>query len=108
MLKGYEERRAALEEQGVSVVAASVDSESKALEVAANLGFPVAWGVSREDGEKIGAWWEPVRNCIQPSEFVLGKNGKVIFSNYSNSPVGRMDPEETLVLIKYLNEQRKK
>ena len=108
MLKGYEERRAALEEQSVSVVAASVDSESKALEVAANLGFPVAWGVSREDGEKIGAWWEPVRNCIQPSEFVLGKNGKVIFSNYSNSPVGRMDPEETLVLIKYLNEQRKK
>ncbi|MDA9902216.1 peroxiredoxin family protein [Gammaproteobacteria bacterium] len=108
MLKGYEERRAALEEQGVSVVAASVDSESKALEVAANLGFPVAWGVSREDGEKIGAWWEPVRNCIQPSEFVLGKNGKVIFSNYSNSPVGRMDPEETLVLIKYLNEQREK
>jgi peroxiredoxin len=108
LLKGYEERRAALEEQGVSVVAASVDSESKALEVAANLGFPVAWGVSREDGEKIGAWWEPVRNCIQPSEFVLGKNGKVIFSNYSNSPVGRMDPEETLVLIKYLNEQRKK
>ena len=108
MLKGYEERRAALEEQGVSVVAASVDSESKALEVAANLGFPVAWGVSREDGEKIGAWWEPVRNCIQPSEFVLGKNGKVIFSNYSNSPVGRMDPEETLVLIKYLNTQRGK
>lgn len=108
MLKGYEERRAALEEQSVSVVAASVDSESKALEVAANLGFPVAWGVSREDGEKIGAWWEPVRNCIQPSEFVLGKNGKVIFSNYSNSPVGRMDPEETLVLIKYLNEQREK
>jgi peroxiredoxin len=108
LLKGYEERRAAFEEQGVSVIAASVDNELKTSEVAANLGFPVAWGVSREDGEKIGAWWEPVRKFIQPSEFVLGKNGKVMFSNYSNSPVGRMDPEETLVLIKYLNEQRKK
>jgi peroxiredoxin len=108
LLKGYEERRAAFEEQGVSVIAASVDNELKTSEVAANLGFPVAWGVSREDGEKIGAWWEPVRKFIQPSEFVLGKNGKVMFSNYSNSPVGRMDPEETLILIKYLNEQRKK
>jgi hypothetical protein len=85
-----------------------VDDEKKTSEVAASLSFQVAWGVSREDGEKIGAWWEPVRNCIQPSEFLLGKTGKVMFSNYSNSPVGRMDPEETLVLIKYLNEQRKK
>ena len=108
LLKGYEERREALKEQGVSVIAASVDDESKTSEVAAELGFPVAWGVSREDGEKIGAWWEPVRNCMQPSEFVLRKNGKVLFSNYSNSPVGRMDPEETLVLIKYLNKKRGK
>ena len=108
LLKGYEERREALKEQGVSVIAASVDDESKTSEVATELGFPVAWGVSREDGEKIGAWWEPVRNCMQPSEFVLRKNGKVLFSNYSNSPVGRMDPEETLVLIKYLNKQRGK
>ena len=108
MLKGYEERREALKEQGVSVIAASVDDESKTSVVATELGFPVAWGVSREDGEKIGAWWEPVRNCMQPSEFVLRKNGKVLFSNYSNSPVGRMDPEETLVLIKYLNKQRGK
>ena len=108
LLKGYEERREALKEQGVSVIAASVDDESKTSEVATELGFPVAWGVSREDGEKIGAWWEPVRNCMQPSEFVLRQNGKVLFSNYSNSPVGRMDPEETLVLIKYLNKQRGK
>ena len=108
LLKGYEERREALRDQGVSVIAASVDDESKTSEVATELGFPVAWGVSREDGEKIGAWWEPVRNCMQPSEFVLRKNGKVLFSNYSNSPVGRMDPEETLVLIKYLNKQRGK
>jgi hypothetical protein len=31
-----------------------------------------------------------------------------MFSTYSNSPVGRMDPEETLNLIKYLNARRAK
>jgi hypothetical protein len=29
-------------------------------------------------------------------------------STYSNSPVGRMDPGETLTLIKFLNAQRAK
>ena len=64
--------------------------------------------MTREDGDRIGAWWETRRDHIQPSEFVLSRSGKVLFSTYSNSPVGRMDPEETLTLIQYLNEQRAK
>jgi peroxiredoxin len=107
-LVGYEERRAAFQEQGVSVIAGTVDDEEKTAEIAANLGFPVAFGMTREDGDRIGAWWETRRHHIQPSEFVLSRSGKVLFSTYSNSPVGRMDPEETLTLIQYLNEQRAK
>ena len=64
--------------------------------------------MTRADGDSIGAWWEERRDHIQPSEFVLSKSGKVMFDTYSNSPVGRMDPEETLTLIKYLNELRAK
>lgn len=56
----------------------------------------------------MGAWWEERRDHIQPSEFVLTGSGKVMMSAYSNSPVGRMDPDETLTLIKFLNEQRAK
>ncbi len=56
----------------------------------------------------MGAWWEERRDHIQPSEFVLGTGGRVMWSTYSNSPVGRMDPEETLTLIKFLNEMRRK
>ena len=56
----------------------------------------------------MGAWWEARRDHIQPSEFVLSKSGRVMFSTYSNSPVGRMDPEETLTLLKFLNAQRAK
>ncbi len=64
--------------------------------------------MTRADGDSVGAWWEERRDHIQPSEFVLSKSGKVMFDTYSNSPVGRMDPEETLTLIKYLNELRAK
>lgn len=74
--------------------------------IVGSVDFPVGWGVSQADAGDIGAWWEPRRDHIQPSEFVLSRSGKVIMSTYSNSPVGRMDPAETLTLVKYLNEQR--
>lgn len=80
-----------------------MDSLEKTQEVAEPLNFPVAYGVNREIGNALGSWWEERRDFIQPSEFVLNRQGKVMFSTYSNSPVGRMDPAETLTLIKYLN-----
>ena len=80
-----------------------MDSQEKTQEVAEPLNFPVAYGVTREIGNALGSWWDERRNFIQPSEFVLNRQGKVMFSTYSNSPVGRMDPAETLTLIKYLN-----
>ncbi len=108
MLSGYEERREAFAELGVSIVAATVDSEEETARVAEPLGFPVGYGVTRAEGDAIGAWWEERRDHIQPSEFVLSRSGKVMMSTYSNSPVGRMDPEETLTLIRFLNEMRAK
>mgnify|MGYP001393950120 FL=1 len=83
-----------------------MDSEADTLKVSEALGFPVAYGVTRQDGELVRAWWDESRNFIQPSEFVLGSNGKVMMSTYSNSPIGRMDPAEALTLIKFLNAQR--
>ena len=67
------------------------------------LNFPVAYGVTRDSGNALGSWWDERRDFIQPSEFVLSPKGKVMFSAYSNAPVGRMDPAETLTLIRYLN-----
>tara|TARA_B100000902_G_scaffold353385_1_gene364788 strand:+ start:119 stop:352 length:234 start_codon:yes stop_codon:yes gene_type:complete len=76
--------------------------------VAQDLEIPIAYGVTRDQGDAMGAWWEERRDFIQPSEFVLSQSGRVMFSTYSNSPVGRMDPEETLTLLKFLNAQRAK
>ncbi|MDA1075473.1 MAG: hypothetical protein O3A63_12035 [Proteobacteria bacterium] len=91
----------------MSIIAGSVDSEEKTLEVAEPLSFPVAYGMTRADGDAIGAWWEERRDHIQPSEFILRGN-RVMTSTYSNSPVGRMDPAETLSLIGFLDAMAKK
>ena len=84
-----------------------MDSLEDTQKVAGPLSFPVAYGVTREIGNALGSWWDERRDFIQPSEFVLNAQGKVMFSAYSNAPVGRMDPEETLTLIKYLNSLRR-
>jgi len=75
--------------------------------VAAELGFPVAYGVTQEQAATIGAWWEPRRHHIQPAEFILKRSGSVISSTYSSSPVGRLDPDATLQLITFLNKNKK-
>ena len=83
-------------------MAASVDSMENAQEVGASLPFPVAHGVTREQGDSMGAWWEEKRDFIPPSEFIVNHKGRVMHSTYSSSPVGRTDPQETLVLLEYL------
>ena len=61
----------------MSIIAGTVDTEEQTLEVSAGLGFPVAYGMTREMGDKIGAWWEERRDHIQPSEFMLRQDGRV-------------------------------
>ena len=70
--------------------------------MAQDLQIPVAYGMTRADGDRIGAWWEERRNHIHPSEFILRQDGRVLSSTYSSSPVGRMDPQETLTVMQYI------
>ena len=79
-----------------------MDAEEKTSEVAAELGFPVAWGITRDMGDQFGAWWEEERQFIQPSEFFITGSGKVLASTYSSSPIGRMDPEDAVTLAKFI------
>ena len=101
-MAGFEKQREVLAELGVSIVAGCVDSEEKTAEVAAELGFPVAWGMTREQGELVGAWWDEGREFIQPSEFFMTGSGKALASTYSSSPVGRMDPEDAVTLARFI------
>ena len=91
---------------GVSILAGTVDTEEQTLDVAKDVGFPVAFGVTRADADTLGAWWEERRDHIQPSEFIITQKGRVLSSNYSSSPVGRMDPAETLSLMRIITTPR--
>ena len=106
LLDAYAERFDAFSQLDTNIVAASHDGRERAEEVGNPLPFPVAHGVTREQGDSFGAWWDEKRDFIQPSEFILNHKGRVMHSTYSSSPVGRTDPQETLVLLGYLNSSR--
>ena len=107
-MAAFEEKKQELAELGVSVFAASVDSEEKTREVAdSGVGFPLGYGVTRELADRIGAWWDERRGFIQPSEFVIDQKGMVLHSTYSASPIGRTDPGDVVSLLGFLAARRK-
>jgi peroxiredoxin len=104
-LAGFEKYQRELEALGVRTVAASVDPVDKAREVAAELSFPVAYGVTRALADRIGAWWEERRGIIQPSEFVVAADGRVRAATYSSGPIGRIDPGDVVKLVTFYDKQ---
>jgi peroxiredoxin len=106
-LAGYEFWKNQLAAAGVRVVAASVDPIDKAREVAGVVSFPVGFGATREIGEQLGAWWEAKRGYIQPAEFIVSPEGKVLASSYSAGPLGRMDAAEVVRMANFLDAQKK-
>ncbi len=107
-MAGYEKAREQFSEAGISIFAAAVDDREKTEEVQKDLGFPVAHGITREQGDAMGAWWDERRDFIQPSEFVLRGDGRVLSATYSTGPVGRLDANDALALVKILAARQKK
>ncbi len=107
-MSSFEEKKRELADLGVSVYAAAVDPEEKCKEVAdSGISFPIGFGVSREIGDELGAWWDERRDFIQPSEFVISRDGKVLCSTYSSSPIGRLDPGDVISLLGFIEARRK-
>lgn len=88
---------------GIGVVAASVDPIDKAKEVAAETNFPIGYGVTREDADKLGSWWEERRQIIQPTEFVLKGDNTIVNSSYSDGPLVRLQPSEVIGMVNHLD-----
>jgi peroxiredoxin len=107
-LAGFGKLRKDLEAVGAKAVAASVDPLDKAKEVADEVAFPIAYGVTREQADQIGAWWEERRGIVQPAEFIVGRDGKVVVSSYSSGPLGRIDAADVIKLINFYEAQAKK
>ena len=69
--------------------------------------FPIAYGVTREEAEKLGAWWSEDRGgFVQPTEFLLSRGGVVFGSLYASGPVGRMSADEALYAIRSRERRR--
>ena len=98
---GFEKRKPELDALGIKVVAASVDSIEKAKEVAAELSFPVGYGVTRAIADQLGSWWEERRGIIQPSEFLVTAEGKIRSATYSSGPIGRVDAADVITLVAF-------
>ncbi len=107
-MAGFERRREALAEEGAIVIAASVDPLDKTTEFASDKNYRFGYGMTKEDGDILDSWYQAEREFIQPSEFLIDPTGKVLYSSYSDGPVGRMDPNETYSLVQFLNEQKQK
>ena len=107
-MDGFAENKEALEAVGAKIVAASVDNEEKAGEIADGKGFAFGYGVTRAMADSIGAWWEDRRDIIQPSEFLLNPDGKVMASSYSDGPIGRIDATDVLKVINFYESMQKK
>ena len=108
-MAAFEEHKDALAEKGVRVFAASVDVGGEAKEVADGVSFDVAEGVTREQAEQIGAWYGDARHpeMIQPTEFLLKGDGTVMMSSYSSGPLGRVNPDDILKVINFLESLNK-
>lgn len=105
-MAGYQEKLEDLKAMDVSVLAASVDPLDKAEEVAADLSYPMAYGLTKADADTVGAWWEDRRGIFQATEFVVNAEGKVLISTYCSGPVGRMPAIDMERFIAFQEKQR--
>jgi peroxiredoxin len=105
-LVGFNAVKGELDALGARIVAASVDPIDKAREVAGEVSFPIGYGVTRDIADRIGAFWENRRNIIQPAEFLLGADNKIIASSYSDGPLGRIDGADVVKLIRFYESRK--
>ena len=103
---GFANLKEEFDKIGVSIVAASVDPIEKAQEVADEVNFPVAYGVTREQADMLGSWWEDRRQIIQPSEFIVGADGNVVACSYSDGPLGRIDAGDVIKMVNFYESRK--
>ena len=98
-LAAYQAKKAEFDALEATIYAASVDTLEQTKEVAGQgLSFPIAYGVTIEEGKGFGAWIAEDNHGIylQPTEFLLGRGGVVLGAMYASGPVGRMGADEAL------------
>lgn len=100
-MAGLQKYKDEIEALGGRIIAGSVDGADKIAEAAPGVTFPIAVNMTRDQADAMGAWWGEMRGgIIQPSEFIIDSDGKVVHSLYASGPVGRMAGEEIVNMLK--------
>jgi hypothetical protein len=107
-LAAFEQKKRDIEALGARIVAGSVDPLDKARDTAAQVTYLIAYGMTRQDAERLGAWWEERRGIIQPCNFIVGEDASVKASSYSSGPIGRMEPDDVVRALQGYEKQAKK
>lgn len=97
-----------IEALGVSVYALSTDSREEARQTADkhNLTFPVMFGMDGpKTAELLGSYYEERRNIIQPTNFILGPEKKIMSITMSSGPVGRLTTEDVVRIVTFYQKQ---
>lgn len=80
----------------------SVDSLEDATTVQNELSFPVAYSVSRDTADTLGAYWSDERQIMQPTQFLMRQDGTIIQATYSDGPLGRVLADDVCRLVAFL------
>jgi len=103
-LASYQAQLKDLEDLGISVVAASIDSKEETAKLADSLGltFPIGYGVRAEQVTAFDPWWgdDEHGRYIQPMEFLVEQGGAIVGSMYGSGAIGRIAAEAVLFTVK--------
>jgi len=98
-----------LREKDVSVLALSTDPPEKARETVEqeHLGFPVVCGLKLpDDADRIGAFSDVKRHIIEPANFLLGPDRRILLASYAAGPLGRMRAEDIMQVVGFYEARR--
>jgi peroxiredoxin len=104
-LAGFARAEARLAEQGIKVVALSVDDEktSAALIDKQHLSFPVGFGADADAvAATLGAYTNDDPKYVQGTGFVLDPSGRILVALYSSGAIGRLVADDVVGFVKYV------
>lgn len=103
-MAAFNARTAELETEGITLIAASVDDEEDARGTVEKLEltYPVGFGLDMiEISRSLGAYYEVRRSILQATGFVVRPDRTIATVCYSSGPIGRLDPEDVLRVVRF-------
>lgn len=98
------------EQEEIGIIAASVDSQEKAVETVEklNISFPVAYGLDAgEISKATGAFYESEKQFLHATNYLVRPDRTVAVACYSTGPIGRFTAQHVLNLVKFYKSRQK-